>query len=521
MWLLAFALMSAPATSAPQDYQEWIRPYRDGPLRGWFGDAPGEVRLRITAIEGDAPKPVPQKGPVRMLAGLGYSIKYGSVVSTEGRVSHFSHTATNIRNSGFSQISAADQQSLKALLQSLPDDFGRLPPPDRRLVLQVPSPEGIVARVYDRANAPQQVLEILRLARSTISSFVLKLKAEEEWKIGHHSAFTATPDGKTLITAGQSGSFRFWDADSRAMLRDVPGTLMPIGAGWNFSAGTATRLSVSPDGFLMVVEGDYKADLRETATLRGYYRFQEWENERTEYELFHPQFTQDGRYLLIPSSRPALIAFDTRTKERVTAIPGLPPEALAWFPLPRGERSLYMTAAGEVALWSGAQKRQIAVLDPEGRIDRIAFSPDESMVSAVTFHNASGSARRSYRLRVWRTDDGALVHELRSLERSMRLVKGLLWTPDGKYVLAAIRQDDFSNTVNVGVWSMATGRHRGELTGCHRGISGLVLLPSGRLLAGCSDGVVREWSLPEVIEQVSAFEATLPQQARTASEPAR
>jgi len=478
------------------------------------------VRLRITAIEGDGTKPVPQKGPVmRIPAGSG--IQHGCVVSTEGRVSYFYHTFMGAKSSGFQQISATDRRLLQALLENLPDDFGRLPPPDRRLVLQVPSPDGVVARVYDRANAPGEVLEILRLAKSNIRSFVLMLKAAEEWKIGYHSAIAAMLDGRTLITAGESGSLRFWDADSRAMSRDVPGTLMPVGSGWTYSSGTATGFSVSPDGFLMVVEGGSKADLRETVTLKGYYRFEEWENERKLYRLFHSQFTQDGRYLLIPSSRPALIIFDTRTKERVTAIPGLPPGALAWFPPPRGERSLYMTAAGEVALWSGAQNRQIAVLDPEGRIDHIAFSPDESMVAAVTLHNASDPARQSYRLRVWRTDDGALVHELRSLERRIPFAQGLLWSPDGKYLLAATNPDDFSSATSVGIWSMASGRHRGELKGCYRGIAGLLLLPKGRLLAGCEDGALREWSLPEVIEQVSAFEATLPQQARTASEPAR
>jgi len=443
-----------------------------------------------------------------MLARLGFTSKYGFAVSTDRHVSHFSTTAWSTR-SVFQKILESDQKKLDALLARLPDGLSRLPPPDRRLVLQVPSPKGVVARVYDRANAPEQVLEILRLAKSTINSFVLEWKVAEEWKIGHHSAFTATPDGKTLITAGQAGSFRFWDADSRSMLRDVPGTLMPIGAQWTLSSGTAAGLSLSPDGFLMVVQGDYKADLRETATLRGYYRFQEWENEHKQYQLLHPQFTQDGRYLLIPSSRPALIAFDTKRKERVAAIPGLPPAALAWFPPPRGERSLYMTAAGEVALWSGAQNRQVAVLDPRGRIDRIAFSPDESMVSAVTLHNAGDSARQNCRLRVWRTDDGALIHELRSFERSLPSVKGLLWSPDGKYVLAATRLNDFSHAVNVGIWSMASGRHRGELTGCHSGTTGLVLLPGGRLLAGCSDGVLKQWAIPEVIGHVSAFEASL------------
>ncbi|MBL8291491.1 MAG: WD40 repeat domain-containing protein [Bryobacterales bacterium] len=255
----------------------------------------------------------------------------------------------------------------------------------------VSRPASLIARVYDRANAPEPVLELLRLTKSKIRSYVLTFKPKDEWKVGPHGALTATPDGSRLITSGGTGPFRFWNADSHMLLTDIPETRMPLGAGRTTSSVVVAGLTLSPDGSLLAVEGNYMIDLRDAATLKGLHHFQELQNEGQLYRLFNPQFTKDGRYLLIQSNQPALLAFDTRTLRRVVSVPGVPPGAAGFFPAPHAQRSVYTTVSGEIALWNQEEKRKVAPLDSEGRIVRIAYSPDESMVAAVTFHNESDS----------------------------------------------------------------------------------------------------------------------------------
>ena len=81
-------------------------------------------------------------------------------------------------------IPNADQKRLDQLLSRLPDDGARLPPPGRRVVLQVPEGDHSRARVYDLANAPDEVLEILRLSQSGIRSWAWQFKPEKDLKVG-------------------------------------------------------------------------------------------------------------------------------------------------------------------------------------------------------------------------------------------------------------------------------------------------------------------------------------------------
>jgi len=523
--VLVFAILNTHLPSASQtkvtdnsrasqlrrtDYSDWMREYQTQRLAARFGNEPGVVKLLVTAIEGDNPESQETaSGPARTLFQRGYSIKYGCAISTDGRVSFFSHTALGSKTSGYPGISEAAQERLDALIAGLPDDFSRLPPPGRRLVLQASSPNGVVARVYDRANAPEQVLEILRLTKCSIKSVVLTLKPTNEWKIGVHGALTATVDGRTLITSAGAGPFRFWDADSHALLREIPESPMPLAPGWTGSVGAA-GLRLSPDGSLLAVEGNFMIDLRDAETLKGLRRLEEWKNEHQLYKLFNPQFTMNGRYLLVQSSQPALRIFDTKTMQAVTSIPGLPPGASCLFPAPHARRSVYATPPGEVALWNPEENRDVAQLDTNRSIVRVAYSPDESMVAAVTLPTGDEPVRSEYRVRVWSTNDGSLIQELRPFERSANSVEDLLWSPDGSYVLAVTRPSSFSTDRVIAIWSVRTGRHRGVFTGCPTDVTGLVMLPGGRLAEGCGDGVVREWDISKVISQITEFEASLP-----------
>jgi WD40 repeat protein len=221
--------------------------------------------------------------------------------------------------------------------------------------------------------------------------------------------------------------------------------------------------------------------------------------------LSNPQFTADGKYLIVQSDQPALCVYDTQTWERVPAAPGMPQGALAFYPARSGQTSVYLSSSGKIALWSSSEQRNIAVFDDKGRLERVAYSPDESMVATVTvfFDPKTGN---DFRIRLWSTENGELIRELRTLEQSGFAVEGLMWWPDGKFVLAATRPNRFWGNRNVGIWSVETGRHRAELTGCGDKVFGLALLGDGRLFEGCGDGEIRMWQVSDIVKQVISFE---------------
>jgi len=117
-----------------------------------------------------------------------------------------------------------------------------------------------------------------------------------------------------------------------------------------------------------------------------------------------------------------------------------------------------------------------------------------------------------FRIRAWQTADGRLINEYRAYERSAgRLVFGLLWSAEGRYLLAANQDEGFTSTSAISLWNADSGRHRGEFTGFSNGnISGVFLLPGGKkLVAGCYDGKIRFWDFAAAAKAVEDFERSL------------
>ena len=501
---------TTPDALSPQirtDYAVWMRPYQTGPLKARFGDEPGEVKLVITAIEGDTPKP-PDSSAFSIR--LDPQVRYGCAVSIDGRLSYFYYSARGVKGSGYPRMADADQKQLSELLEHLPDDFSALPPPERRLVLQVAGADRVIARVYDRANAPETILQILRLTQSNIKSWLLTFQPKDQWTAGggNGGALTLSPDGTQVVSAGLNGPFRFWNPATHSMSREISNSSIET-YGRNSSGAPITSLSFSPDGLFAVAEGWGEIYVLDGASLQCLQRISEPFIDRTRHQLSSPLFTPDGRYLYVQSSKPELLIFETKTWRRVSTLPEMPTGALAFFPAADGQRSVCLTRTGEIALWSPQEKRTIAVLDDEGRIVRLSYSPDGSMVAAVTLHHASGSSAGLYRMRIWNTADGTLVQELRPFEQKAFSVEGLLWWPGGQYVMAVTKSDSFFTSRGIGIWSVKTGRHRAELVGCPTDVFGVALLADGRLVEGCGDGVIRLWEGSEIIKLVSAFESSL------------
>lgn len=492
-------------------YDSWVRSYQSGPLTGALGDN-NHIKFTITAVEGDDRKPETSSpfGPESFIT------RYGCAVSTEGTVSFFHFSPGGVKGGGPERLPKEDIERLNHLIEHVPDDGSRLPPPGRRLVIRVATGIDVRVRVYDRANTPDEILEILRLTQSHIKSWAPSFEPTNKWSAGgdsYYGGFGLYADGTQIVSAGANGPLRFWDTESFALRKELPLSFIPLPNGYSQSPTPVFGLTFSPDHSLVIVDGMGQVDVRNAQSWDGIRRLAEPDIGRTRHGLTRPAFTRDGRFLLLQSDEPTVRIFDTKTWDKVDSIPGMAPGAVAYFPAQNGEGAIYALKSGSIALWDASAQHEVAQLDTSGRILRVSFSPDGSLVAVLTLHQSDVvNASTHYRFRIWRVENGEFAHELRPFEQPAVEVGDVLWWPNGKYLLAATRSDSFFTTRGVGIWNVETGRFRGEFSGCDTTVYGFALLPDGkRLVVGCGDGSVLVWDAESAIAKISQFEDSLPE----------
>jgi WD40 repeat protein len=492
-------------------YESWIHGYESGPLRGALGDN-NQIKFTITAVEGDDRKPGDKT--TSPFGADSFIARYGCAVSTKGTISFFQVTPFDVKGSGPGNLPKENLERLNQLIAHLPDDGSRLPPPGRRLVISVASGGDVLARVYDRANAPDEVLEILRLTQSRIKSWAPSIEPLSKWTAGaseYYGGFSLSADGRQIVSSSANGPFKIWDARSFTLLKEFPLSFIPLPDGYSKNPSPVFGLTFSPDGSLAIVDGMGQVDVLNARSWQGIRQLAEPFVGQQRHGLTCPIFAPDGRFLLLQSDEPALRIFDTTTWNKVDSIPEMAPGAVAYFPAQNGDKAIYASKNGSIGLWDPHAYREVAELDTNGRILRVSFSPDESLVAVITLHQDSAThTSNNYRLRIWRTSNGELAHELRPFEEPAFEIVGILWWPNSKYLLAATRSDFFFTTRGVGIWNVESGRFRGEFSGCDTTVYGFALLPDGkRLVEGCGDGTVLVWDAASAIAKIGQFENSL------------
>ncbi len=375
------------------------------------------------------------------------------------------------------------------LLAALPDDGKRLPPKGRRLLVQGTAGEKPVTRVYDRADAPAQVCEMLRLTGSQLHSYVPEFQPRSQIDAQGHEldGFLAlTPDGKQLLFNGTYKTLQFWAPASHELLAEVHG----LGSKY---------IAFSPDGRQAVLGDGSESYLVETTTWKPGPKLESTSSPATcrtaatsSWGAARSLCKSTGRHR---EAHPA-IARDPGGRDEASPRPQKPPGR----PATRGREG--------GALGSGGATR-LATLRENDRLADAVFSPDESLVAVSTRNYKRGRQKSS--LGLWRADTGALVHELRPFEQvGQESAVGLLWSPDGAYVLAGAFPDMGSGNI-ICVFSAQTGRHRGQFVDRELWrLNGVVLLPdASELVAGDSGGKIRFWDFPAAMRAIREFEKTL------------
>ena len=491
-----------PQTKSPgtgSEYEEWVKPYKLGSTAVSFSGNTAQPKLVISVVTERKPD-ANEKNP--FLLGNG-KFTSGLKISSEGRVEYFSRNPLGAKGGCCSQIDMDELQRVGQLVANLPGDHSRLPPNGRRLVLQIPSGDKYDVRVYDLANAPDTVLELLRLTKSGIRSHVLSFTPETEWTAWEHSVdggLATTSDGQQIISSGLNGPIKIWNGDSHILIREAA---KPQNVPFD-------GLILSPNDSTAVIEGWGVIGLMDTRAWQNSRVIAEPFIERKRHQLSKPQFIQNGTFLLIQSDEPALHIYDTKTWTRRSTLPEIPTGAISYYPSASQHHAVYQSADNQIIFRDVTSRQNIAVLD-KAKIKHVAFSPDESQVAVVTSHPEEGNESPRDRIRIWNADNGKLVKELFPFEQDIcESVEGIIWSPDGKYFLAANKADRFFTSRGVSIWDVETGRHRGELSGCPTKLDGLGFLRGkARVVAGCGDGIIRIWDLANALTKIADFRKSL------------
>lgn len=487
------SVQGASAEAARESYASWIAEYRQGPLRGAPGDN-HKIELAMSLLADDVPD-----GAVGEGGELLQSMVTTFALSTEGTLSMVRYTSMAVQGGGPEKIPKEDFKRLKELMRDLPDDHAWLPPKRRRLVVQLDSGRGMVARVYDRANLPEAVIEMADLLGADtwpLYDFP-RFEPEALWK----DSLNPAPDSWQMALVGEK---RVLAVSSDGRLRAVevnPGQWFdttvrveklhqPREAPQGHDPGTTLRIE----------------DVRSGAFLHEFR--QPPIGNRREF-VYAAQFTPDGRRLLLQSSIPDLQVYDTATWQRVDGMQGVPAGAVAYYPAPDWKRGIGVLPTGEINLIESETGRTIVQIDPGYELQAAVYSPDGSKVAIVTV-SQNWSVEFPCHLRIWDVATGRMLRELRPLEGTPRDGFGApVWWPDGRYLLALTREGRFGGSI-IGIWNSESGRYRGGLTGCISPSDSnvAVVLEKGKLYMDCRDEVLR-WDGERAVERTAEIEESL------------
>jgi hypothetical protein len=479
---------AARAADATEDYRSWIKPYTKSSRKGGLdGD---QVQVSITVLDGDNLAPVPSAG--RRFCG-DYCCQMNTTysLSSDGMASSTQITPMAVQGAGPGRLPAGELQTVQKLTRDLlehpPDDHAILPPPGRRLVLQVEARHKAIARVYDRADIPSPVMEALGLIGATSGPIWMDFKP---------SVRKGAESGESPIAVTVVGIRVFHDRDPATKALRAP---------------TAT-LALSPDGSMMATHYFYLGPRTVVTDRSGtsiFLAISDYEVDRRGIYVSRAFFSPDSRYLLLLSNLPAIYIYDTRTWKALTSLPGLPTGATAFYPSSDWKHGVAVLRNGAVEAWDVSKGQKQTDLDLQGELQDVSFSEDDSLFAVSSIHD-NGDSSSSFHLRVWDTKSGQFLREMiPPYYFEQDVMSRPMWWDHGKYLLANVRAGHWGGYM-IAVWNVQSGQLRGGFSACDSSQDPFEVGVDGpRLLKWCFDGTLLVWDVPAAIERVAAFEQSL------------
>jgi len=464
-------------------YQEWVdrHTHKDFRTADIYGK-PAYVKMILTRVEDEA------DGKPAQAMRLSETRDEFELL-TNGQSKDFRHSAHGSRGGGSdARLPAETLARIDRLLARLPDDDGLLPPANRRLLIEATTLPERRVRVYDLADAPPGIYELMRLVKFG-TAYVPRFQAYSSIDVRglQNQGVLAVSPHNEILFSGRRRRLQWWDPATHEFLAEA-------------DVEDVRNIVFAPDKVQALVQTSSDTvliDLRARKPVRTFK------------DRFGAQFTQDGKHALLFAHQAPMQILDTQTWEPVDHADDVPGDCTRFIPAPTTHRALVRAADGSVTLWDTGGHQPVKQLSSKSEVTMFAaFSPDESQL-ALCAHPYLHDDADGTPIAIFKSDTGAKVNGLWPFETggNRESIQSLLWAPDGAYVLAATGSG--AGASGVSVFNAATGRNRGELTGPTR-INGMGLLTrSGELVVGDEHGKIWFWNLSAVMANVREFEDSL------------
>ncbi|WP_422930941.1 c-type cytochrome domain-containing protein [Singulisphaera sp. PoT] len=293
---------------------------------------------------------------------------------------------------------------------------------------------------------------------------------------GHKGAINGvalTPDGQTVITAGEDAAIRFWQVADGKAIRAIEGT-----------SGSILASALSPDGqTILTGSADRHVRLIDVASgavrrvMGGY-----------EAAVNAVAFSPKGERFASAGADGSLKVWEAANGQGIVAFAHLAPNAAPTQAILKvaflDENSL-VSASADHTLKKWTFEGGWSEMKPLGphvfRVLALDFSPDGTLLAT-----GGGDPSRSGEVKIWNVQTGALVKSLDSLHSDT--VFGVRFSPDGTK-LATAAADKFLKVVNV-----ADGKELRSFEGHTHHVMAVDWSADGKqLVTGGADNVMKVW----------------------------
>jgi len=272
-----------------------------------------------------------------------------------------------------------------------------------------------------------------------------------------------SPDGKRVVTAGEPGTARVWDATNGEALMTL-----------RHSAKTVNAAVFSPDGKLIATASDDgtaklwdSATGKELRTLAGHRNF-----------VSSVAFSSDGATVVTASIDGTARLWDTASGRPLGTLTGHAGGIRMVAFAPDGKHVATASLDQTAKVWDLTTGEEVLTLrGHSGGLLGVAYSPDGTRIATTS---------NDITVKLW---DPATGREVLTFTNHRGITQGVAFSPDGRRIVTG------SYLGEIKVWDPATGKETIDLKGHRNSVYGVAFSPDGkRVASGGLDGVARVWS---------------------------